>query len=222
MRKLYHHWLSPFSRKVRILLKEKGLDFQLEVEKTWERREDFLALNPAGLVPVLVEHDGQVLAESQAICEYLDEVYPNKMLIGFDPAGRAETRRLVSWWDLKFGREVSEPLVFEKVMRRFLGQGHPESAVIRIAHQNMKIHLDYIAYLTERRKWLAGDDFSLADIAAAAHISCLDYLGDILWEDHPGAHDWYARVKSRPSMRPLLADHIPGLPPPKHYADLDF
>src|SRR3546814_6491114 len=95
MRKLYHHWLSPFSRKVRILLKEKGLDFQLEVEKTWERREDFLALNPAGLVPVLVEHDGHVLAESQAICEYLDEVYPNKLLIGFDPATRAETRRLV-------------------------------------------------------------------------------------------------------------------------------
>lgn len=222
MRKLYHHWLSPFSRKVRILLKEKGLDFQLEVEKTWERREDFLALNPAGLVPVLVEHDGHVLAESQAICEYLDEVYPNKLLIGFDPATRAETRRLVSWWDLKFGREVSEPLVFEKVMRRFLGQGHPESAVIRIAHQNMKVHFDYIAWLTERRKWLAGDDFSLADIAAAAHISCLDYLGDILWEDHPATHDWYARVKSRPSMRPLLADHIPGLPPPRHYADLDF
>lgn len=222
MRKLYHHWLSPFSRKVRILLKEKGLDFQLEVEKTWERREEFLALNPAGLVPVLVEHDGRVLAESQAICEYLDEVYPNKLLIGFDPPARAETRRLVFWWDLKFGREVSEPLIFEKVMRRFLGQGHPESAVIRIAHQNMKIHFDYIAWLTERRKWLAGDDFSLADITAAAHISCLDYLGDILWEDHPGAHDWYARVKSRPSMRPLLADHIPGLPPPKHYADLDF
>src|SRR3546814_8359459 len=80
MRKLYHHWLSPFSRKVRILLEEKGLDFQLEVEKTWERREDFLALNPAGLVPVLVEHDGHVLAESQTICEYLDEVYPNKLL----------------------------------------------------------------------------------------------------------------------------------------------
>ncbi|WP_341704163.1 glutathione S-transferase family protein [Ferrovibrio sp.] len=222
MRKLYHHWLSPFSRKVRIHLKEKGLDFQLEVEKTWERRPDFLAMNPAGLVPVLVEHDGRVLAESQAICEYLDEVYPNKTLLGFDPPARAETRRLVAWWDLKFGREVSEPLVFEKVMRRFLGQGHPESAVIRIAHQNMKIHLDYIAWLTERRSWLAGDDFSLADIAAAAHVSCVDYLGDILWEDHPGAHDWYARVKSRPSMRPLLADHIPGLPPPKHYADLDF
>lgn len=222
MRKLYHLWLSPFSRKVRILLKEKGLDFDLEVEKVWERRPDFLALNPAGLVPVLVEHDGRVFAESQAICEYLDEVYPNKLLLGFDPASRAETRRLANWWDLKFGREVSEPLVNEKVMKRFLRSGHPESAVIRIAHQNMKIHLDYIAFLTERRKWLAGDDFGLADITAAAHLSCVDYLGDIPWEDHPGAKDWYARVKSRPSFRPLLADHIPGLPPPKHYADLDF
>lgn len=222
MRKLYHLWLSPFSRKVRVLLKEKGLDCELAVERVWERRPDFLALNPAGLVPVLVEHDGRVLAESQAICEYLDEVYPKKQMIGFDPASRAETRRLVAWWDLKFGRESSEPLVHEKVMKRFMGMGQPDSAVIRIAHQNLRHHLDYISWLAERRKYLAGDEFTLADIAAAAHLSCLDYLGDIPWDDHPHARDWYAKVKSRPSFRPLLADHIPGLPPPKHYADLDF
>lgn len=222
MRKLYHFWLSPFCRKVRILLKEKGLDCELVVEKVWERREEFLALNPAGLVPVLIEHDGSVLVESLAICEYLDEVYPNKMLIGFDPPGRAETRRLVSWFDLKFSREASDALIFEKVLRRYMGGGQPDSASIRIAHQNLKHHLGYIGYLAERRKWLAGDDFSLADITAAAHLSCLDYLGDVPWDDHPAAKDWYARVKSRPSFRPLLADHLPGLPPPKHYADLDF
>ncbi len=222
MRKLYHMWLSPYSRKVRIALKEKGLDFDLEVEKVWERREEFLLLNPAGQVPLLIEHDGHVLADSTPICEYIDEVYPNRPLIGFDPGGRAETRRLVNWFDLKFGREVSDQLVHEKLMKRFMGMGEPDSYAIRTAHHNMHYHLDYIGYLTERRTWLSGDDFGLADITAAAHISCLDYFGDVPWEDYPATKDWYARVKSRPSFRPLLGDHIPGLPPPRHYADLDF
>jgi len=74
----------------------------------------------------------------------------------------------------------------------------------------------------ERRRWLAGENFSLADITAAAHLSTLDYLGDVPWDNHEPAKEWYARIKSRPSFRPLLADHIPGAPPPKHYADLDF
>jgi glutathione S-transferase len=222
MRKLYHLWLSPFSRKVRVALKEKGLDFELVVEETWKRREDFLGLNPAGLVPVLVEHDGRVLCESTPICEYLDEVYPNRPLIGLDPAGRAETRRLVNWFDLKFGREVTLNLVHEKVMKRIIGLGEPDAGAIRAGHQNMHYHLDYIGYLALRRTWLAGDLFGLADIAAAAQISCVDYLGDVPWADYAPAKDWYARVKSRPSFRPLLADHISGLPPPAHYADLDF
>ena len=222
MRTLYHLWLSPYCRKVRIALGEKGLEAELEVEKVWQRRADFLAINPAGTVPVLIEGDGEVLAESTPICEYLDEVYPDPPLIGLDPAGRAETRRLVNWFDLKFGPEVTHNLVDEKLMKRFMGMGEPDSAAIRAGNHNIHYHLDYIAYLTERRKWLAGAAFGLADIAAGAHVSAVDYLGDVPWEKHDGAKDWYARVKSRPSFRPLLADHIPGIPPPKHYADLDF
>jgi glutathione S-transferase len=76
--------------------------------------------------------------------------------------------------------------------------------------------------LAERRRWLAGDSLSLADVAAAAQLSSVDYLGDVPWEGHPEAKDWYVRLKSRPSLRPLLKDHIAGVPPPKHYADLDF
>jgi len=222
MRKLYHFWLSPYCRKVRLHLKEKALDFELVLQKVWEREPEFLELNPTGQVPVLIEHDGRVLADSLAICEFLDEVYPNRMLIGFDPPGRAETRRLVAWFDLKMGREVSDPLVYEKVLRRFLADGQPDSATIRVAHQNLRQHMAYIGHLAEHRKWLGGEDFGLADIAAAAHLSCLDYLGDVPWDDFPLVKDWYARLKSRPSFRPLLADHIPGLPPPRHYADLDF
>lgn len=222
MRALYHFWLCPFSRKVRIVLAEKGLDFDLRFEKFWERREDFLRLNPAGQVPVYIGEDGTSLAESSAICEFLDEAYPDRPLVGFDAATRAEARRLVGWFDLKFYGEVTRNLVDEKVLRRFMRMGEPSSDAIRAGRQNITTHLKYIAYLTDRRTWLAGGDFSLADIAAAAHLSCIDYLGEVPWDDHAGAKDWYARVKSRPSFQALLTDRIPGLARPKHYGDLDF
>lgn len=219
---LYHLWLSPSCRAVRIALAEKSLPFDMYVEKIWERRADFLALNPAGDVPVLIEPDGFVVAEANAILEYLDETAPHPPLIGGDARTRAEIRRLHAWFDVKFDREVTRNLVGEKIGKRFLGLGQPSSDAIRAGLANIHYHLDYIGYLSERRSWLAGPHFSIADIAAAAHLSCIDYLGDVPWENHPEARDWYARIKSRPSFRSLLADHIPGAPPPRHYADLDF
>lgn len=222
MRTLYHLWLSPYCRKVRVVLKEKKLDFELKVESVWERRPEFLALNPAGQVPVLVEEDGTTVSDSVAISEYLEEVCPEPPLVGRDAKERAEVRRLVAWFDLKFGHEVMRNLVGEKMMKRFLGRGEPNSSAIRAGHQNIHYHLEYIGYLADRRKWLAGDAFSLADIAASTQLSVVDYIGDVPWERHPRAREWYARLKSRPSFRPLLADHIPGAPPPAHYADLDF
>ena len=221
MRLLYHLWLSPLSRKIRVVLKEKNLDFTMKVEKTWERRPEFLALNPAGEVPVLIDDD-HVLAGTEAIVEYLDEVYREKLLIGINPLDRAEVRRLVAWFDTKMDREVTWNLVGEKMMKRMVGEGQPNSQAIRAGHANLPHHLDYIGYLVDRRRWLAGDHFSVADITAAAPLSTLDYLGDVPWESHEPAREWYARIKSRPSFRAILADHVPGLPPPKHYADLDF
>ena len=222
MRILYHFWLSPFSRKVRIALYEKGLEVELVVEKYWDRRQDFLAMNPSGQVPVLTEPDGVVLSDSQAIVEYLEECHPEPNLMGDDPLDRAECRRLIAWFDEKFYGEVSELLLREKLLKRFMGMGEPRSDLIHAGRENIGYHLDYIGYLVERRNYIAGETFSLADITAAAHLSCLDYLGDVPWEHYPGAKEWYARVKSRPSFRAILADHMPGLPPPRHYADLDF
>jgi len=222
MRTLYHNWLSPHSRKVRIVLGEKKLEFDLEVEKTWERREAFLRLNPAGEVPVLVETGGTAISGGQVICEYLDESGHATPLLGSGPLERAEVRRLCQWFDDKFEREVGVNLVGEKVMKRFLGLGSPDSTAIRAGKTNIRHHLAYIGFLVERRTWLAGDHFTLADITAGAHLSCVDYLGDVPWADFPLTKDWYARIKSRPSFRALLHDHIPGVPPPKHYQDLDF
>ncbi len=107
-------------------------------------------------------------------------------------------------------------------MKRFLKLGETEVANIRCAAANIKQHLSYIDYLAERRNWLGGDDISFADIAAAAHLSCIDYLGDVPWTDYEGAANWYARIKSRPSFRPILKDLIAGLPPASHYKNLDF
>lgn len=222
MRILYHQWLSPVCRKVRIALAEKKLDFELRLEPVWEQRPEFLVLNPAGELPVLVENDGLVLADATAICEYLEETIPEPPLLAGSAAERAEVRRLVGWFDRKFDAEVTHALVGEKVMSRLTRRGHPDSAAIRAGHANIRFHLEYLSWLMERRNWLAGDRMTLADITAAAHFSCIDYLGDVPWDTYEEAKTWYARVKSRPSLRAILADAIPGLPPVEAYADLDF
>ena len=222
MRTLYHLWLSPYCRKVRLALSEKKLVFKLELEKVWERRPEYLALNPAGEVPVFIDEDGTVFADSSAICEYLDEIVPDPGLVGGTARARAEARRLAAWFDLKFAREVTSHLVGEKVDKRLVGKGEPDSDTLRAGKANLRVHLAYIGYLSERRNWLAGDSLTIADLAAAAHLSALDYLGDVPWDDFSGAKDWYACIKSRPSFKHLLRDQVPGIPPPAHYTDLNF
>lgn len=222
MRTLYHEWLSPFCRMARVVLAEKELDFQLVLEKAWERRPEFLAMNPAGETPVLVEPDGEIVVGCEAITEYLEDVYKDRALIGTAPLTRAEVRRLAVWFNVKFHREVTVHIHGEKFLKRFLHEGAPDSQAVRAGMTNIRTHMDYVGYLTDRRLWLGGDEFSIADIAAAAQFSVIDYIGDVPWEQHEPAKDWYARVKSRPCFRSILTDYIPGFPPPTHYADLDF
>jgi glutathione S-transferase len=222
MRILYHLPLSPYARKVRLALNEKRIPFELRVERVWERRDEFMDMNPAGTVPVLTEENGLVLADSYAICEYLDEAYPEHPLLGRTLGERAEVRRLVSWFDGKFAREVTANLYYEKQMKRLMGRGNPDAGALRAGYANLKPHLDYLGWLAESRAWLAGNFLSLADLTAAAHLSALDYIGDIDWSVNDAAKDWYARIKSRPGFRPLLADRVSGVNPPPHYADLDF
>ena len=222
MPSLLHLPLDPFSRKIRIVLGEKKITASLAVEPIWERRHEFLSINPAGTVPVFIEDDGTTISTSQAIAEYLEETSKEPVLMFGTALQRSEIRRLCNWFDVKFNTEVTEYLLGEKIMKRFLGLGEPSSETIRAGYANIDTHLGYIEYLAEQRSWLAGEHFSLADITAASHISCIDYLGDIAWEDYQQAKQWYARIKSRPSFRPLLQDLIPGTQPPAHYKNLDF
>jgi glutathione S-transferase len=222
MRVLYHLPLSPFSRKVRLVLAEKRLPFELRVEKVWERRPEYLDLNCAGTVPTLIEENGLVIPDSSVICEYLDEAYPDTGLLGRTLAERVEVRRLTAWFDGKFASEVTQNLLGQKHMRRQAGRGNPDPSAIRTGYLALRYHMEYLGWLAETRRWLAGSSLSLADFAAAAHLSALDFIGDVDWSLSPAARDWYARMKSRPSFRGVLADRVPGVMPPVHYLDLDF
>ena len=222
MRILYHLPLCPFSRKIRLIMAEKRLSFELMTEAVWKKRDEFLSMNPAGTVPVLVEETGLAICDSYAISEYLEEAYPDTLLMGRTLAERVEVRRLVAWFDDKFNREITRNLLFEKMFKRLFVNSNPNAQALREGYQNIKFHLDYIAYLAENRVWLAGNNLSIADFAAAAHLSSLDYIGDINWDKYPMVKDWYVRIKSRPSFRALLNDRVSGVVPPKYYADLDF
>jgi len=227
---LYHHAFCPHSRFVRLALGEMGVEPNLVEERAWERRREFLMKTPEGVTPVLVDEPGLALSGTEVIAEYLDETrglgLGDRRLLPPDAAGRAETRRLLAWFNVKFFNEASHWLVREKIIKRFMsgeqGGGPPDMQAVRAARANLRYHLRYIGHLIARRNWLAGEKLTYADLAAAAHLSCLDYLGDVEWNENETAKTWYARVKSRPSFRPLLAERLPGAAPSATYANLDF
>jgi glutathione S-transferase len=227
MPKLHHFALDPFSRRMRLALAEYGVAVDLVDEQPWAPGPAIFALNPAGMLPVYVTDDGGAVSGIEAITEYLEETLgKTHPLIPGDARARAEVRRLVGWFDTKFYAEVSEPVLTEKVVRRFMpreaGGGSPDTTRVRKGLERLKEHLAYLGSLADRRNWLAGDRLSLADLAAAAHLSALDYLGDVHWADFSSAKHWFQRLKSRPSFRPLLADNVRGISAPAAYADLDF
>lgn len=227
---LHHSPLDVQSRFIRLVLAESGIAFDLVEERPWLREDSLLALNPAATVPVYVSDTGITVPGAIPIAEYLDETLGlglgQRRLTADDPEGRVEVRRLVHWFLDKFHGEVSDYLVSEKILKRFIpadkGGGAPDMAMIRAAKLNVRYHLDYVGWLASRRNWLAGDQLTVGDLAAAAAFSVVDYLGDMPWAENEAAKDWYARVKSRPSFRPLLQDTIRGTAPASHYGDLDF
>lgn len=222
MWRLYQFPLCPFSRKVRLLLSEKGIAYELERENPWEGRDEFLAMNPAGRTPVLHDPEKRVtLVDSRAICEYFEEVDDRAPMIVGTAATRAEIRRLIALFDENFFADVTAPLLSERMTKRLFLRAPPDSALLRQAMKLANEHLDYMDWLIDNRPWLAGAQMSLADLAAAAQISVADYLGGIDWTGHEQTRGWYSVFKSRPSFRPLLAERMDVIQPPKHYADVN-
>ncbi len=227
---LHSYPFCPHSRFVRLILAETGLEPDLAEEKPWDRRIPFLELNPAGNLPLLIDDNGLAVAGARGIADYLDDVrgesLGDRRLLPREMSRRVEVRRLLDWFLVKFHEEVTDYLATEKIYKRFmpsdLGGGPPDMSAIRAARANVRYHLKYIGFLISKRNWLAGDQMTYADLAAAAHLSVVDYLGDVPWDEDETAKLWYARVKSRPSFRALLADRVPGMAPADHYDNLDF
>jgi len=219
---LYHYPLDPFCRRVRLTFLEKGIPVGLIQEKTWERRPAFLEKNPLGTVPFIVEPDGHTLSGVDAICEYINEIKLIPNLLGETPRGRAEVRRLTEWFDGDFYKDAVYPILLERVVKVIQTQEAPSSHMIRIGRENLFKYLKYVDWLAGRRSYLGGRSLSFADLSMASHLSVLDYLGELKWDDLPEAAIWYAKMKSRPAFGPLLSDVVAGVLPVDHYKDLDF
>jgi glutathione S-transferase len=223
MWQLYQFPLCPFSRKVRLLLGEKGVGYELVRESPWTRRDEFLDMNPSGQTPVMADSAaGIILMDSAAICEYFEETIEKAPMIAGTAVNRAEIRRLVAWFDEKLYGEVVAPLLHERALKRIVHRATPDTKALREAMKMANAHLDYIDYLLDHRRWMAGPVLSLADLAAAAHLSVADYLGGIDWRGHEQTREWYAGLKSRPSFRPLLSERMEIIGPPDHYDKVDF
>ena len=223
MWQLYQFPLCPFSRKVRLTMAEKGLAVELVRVSPWLDDDDFADLTPARQTPVLVEAaKGVVLIDSTAIAEYFEETVDRAPMIPGTAANRAEIRRLVSWFDIKLYQDAVAPLMHERMMKRLISREPPDAQAQRRAMTAIDGHLDYLDYLLDHRRWLAGPVLTLADLAAAAQLSVADYLGGIDWRGHKQTVDWYAVIKSRPSFRPLLGERMEVIMPPKHYDQPDF
>lgn len=212
---------------MRLVLGEYGVPVELVEERVAERRPELLALDPAGRTPVLIDDDGTIVPGASVIMEYIDDIGGAAMgprrLMPTDPQARIEVRRLVEWFTIKCDTEATSWLVQEKIFKRHSPQGGaPDMDAVRAARANMRHHMRYIDALAGLRRWLAGDQLTYADFAAAAHLSCADYLDDAPWSEHEAAKEWYQRLKSRPAFRPLLADRVPGMAPAPHYAEIDF
>ena len=222
---LYHFAFDPGSRAVRLALGEARIDFSETPVRPWEDDCPLAGLNPSGMPPVLQVTDAGrplTLCEPAAILGWLEERTTEPFLLPADAAERAEVRRLLVWFERRFTDEVNAVLLHERMEKPLLRLGPPDARALRAGREALKFHLAMMEGLLARRDALSGRHISQADIAAAAHLSVLDYFGEVAWASYPGLKIWYMKLKSRPCFRPLLADRFPGVRPSAWYDDLDF
>ena len=228
--RVHHHPFLASCRFLRLSLAEHAIEAELTEERFWEAPDELVAVNPGLTLPMVYDGGRGPLIGGTVMMEYIDERYgdqrPAHRLLPADPFQRAEVRRLVNWFLVKFEEEVAGPLVWERIIKLDMpakrGGGAPDSSVLRVARQNIVSHMHYLGSLALPRNWLAGDQFSFADLAAGAALSVVDYLGEVPWAADPAAKAWYQKVNSRPGFRPLLSDKVRLVAPAPHYADLDF
>jgi len=225
MPSLLHHPLDPASRLIRLMCAEYGVPLDMEEIKPWLRTAELLEINPAATLPILIDDNDQPIVGLLANIHLIEDLYTPNVVAGLippDPITRAEMWRLIEWVTSKLNDEVTRYVLEEKIVKRNHKGATPDPAVLRVAKANLNEHMLYFNWLFANRSWLTGDDLTLADFALAAHLSTLDYLGDIDWGKAGETRDWYSRIKSRPAFRTLLNDRVLAMPPHRGYADLDF
>ena len=178
---------------------------------------------PVGHAAGAAGRAGLTLCEAGAILGWIEDTQKTPLLMPADAAERAEARRLTAWFDRRFTDEVNAVLLHERMEKPLLRLGPPEARMLREGREALKHHLAMLRRPAGRvaTGWPAVA-CRQADIVAAAHLSVLDYFGEIAWATWPALKTWYMKIKSRPCFRPLLADRFQGLAPAPHYADLDF
>ena len=222
MKTLYYYPLDAFGRIIRVYLNERSIEYQEVEDYPWDRKYRFSENHMFSDLPTLVENSNTILEGCYSIVEHIEQMRRSDLLSGNSLKEKEEICRISSLFNINFFADVTNNIVFERVIKRHLDRSSPDSASIRKGNNNIKKYFNYISWLINRRSWLAGKNFSFADISAAAQISCIDYMGSIEWESYPEVKDWYVRIKSRPSFRKILKDRIIDINPPSFYSDLDF
>ncbi len=199
--KLIGSLTSPYARKVRIVLAEKKIDYDFEVDSPWTPETRVHQVNPLGKIPVLVLDDETVLFDSRVIVEYLDNVAPNNKLM---PAPNRERTEVKRWEALADGVCDAAALIFLERKRPPKQQGKEW-----VARQEDKIDrsLEFMSEQLGEGAWCMGTHFSLADIAAGCALGYLAFrFPEIDWR---GKHANLARLFDKLTLRPSVAETVP-------------
>ena len=219
---LYHYYLCSSSRYIRLILEEHKISYDTQLENYWKPQTDFLKLNPAGHLPVLVNEENFPVVGANACIEYVKDLEVRSKLFVNDYREKAEINRLVHWFDVIFKKEVFDPIIYEKIFSGILDNITPNSENIRAALNNLDFHIQYFNYLLNSKNYFIKDDLTYLDFLAAANFSVLDYLGVLNFKDYENIKEWYFKIKSRPSFKTLLKDQIVGLNPHENYKIIDI
>ena len=206
--------MSPSCRLVRLILGEKHVAYDLTPPQ-----------DASAHLPVFADLDGTVVTGLWAVIDHIENEYPEPALIPGETPARSEVLRLFDWTMGNFHEETTRRIVFEKASSAHTGnvaRRSPNMEIVRAGREALRPNLARLGTLADTNGFIAGRDLTIADLALAAHLSALDYYGEVPWAEYAQLTDWYTRIKSRPSFRPLLTDRIPGQPPVPHYAELDF
>lgn len=201
--------LSPFVRKLRLCLIEKGLDYELEVIMPFGQPDWYRELNPLGRIPAFSDGDVK-LADSSVICQYLEERYPElPSLYGENAEQRARVRWLEKYADYELAPLCTFSVFRNRVLKASMGQPCDEQKVQETLQQALPSHFDYLQNTLGDAPYFLGEQLSMADLALACQLINMEHGGETLDASRwPKLAAHYQRIKSRTSVQQLLPGEL--------------